>query len=97
MEGSLVLTFVWSLDILSRATGFSVLIGLKGNGMGFCATHSNIPAPANPWLGQDLENKKCPCSFPGLLLWTNDPIAFPSSSALSGHWPSHGQLAVQIA
>lgn len=81
----------------SRETGLGVLVPLKNNSVGFCATHSSIPALAKPWLGQDLENKECPWSFPGLLLGTNDRIAFPSSSAPSGHWPGHGQLTVQIA
>lgn len=84
------------MDSLSRETGLSVLICLNDNDVGFCVTHSNIPALTNPWLGQDLENKECPCSFPGLLLRTNDPIEFLGSSVPSGYWPSHGQLAVQI-
>lgn len=74
-----VLTFVWPVDLLCRDSGLSVLICLKDNGVVLYVTHSNIPPLANPWQGQDLENKECPCSFPGLLWWTNDSIAFPGS------------------
>lgn len=84
-------------DILSRETGFCVLMCLEDNGVCFCGTHSKVSALANLQLGEDLENKEGPFSLPGLLLRTSDPPAFPGSSAPSGHWPGHGQLAVQIA
>lgn len=87
---------MWPRDILARETGLSVLICLRKIIVCGSVWLSNIPALANPWLGQDFKNKEWPFSFPGTL-WTNDFVAFPGSSAPSGHWPGHGQLAVQIA